>query len=145
MWRVTALVAVLLAMPAMAAVGAAPLTPTQEARAVSIGSQLRCLVCQNESVEESNAALAADLRRVIREQVAAGRTNHEIMQWMTARYGNFIRLDPPFNRVTVLLWSIPVLAPAVGIGLAFAASRRRQPRPLPLTEAEKSRLAELLE
>jgi cytochrome c-type biogenesis protein CcmH len=145
MRRLAAVMVLLLALPALAVAAAPTLTPAQEARAVSVGSQLRCLVCQNESVEESNAALAADLRRVIREQIAAGRTNHQIMQWMTARYGDFIRLDPPFNRLTLLLWSVPVLAPAIGLGLAFAAFRHRQPRPLPLTEAEKSRLAQLLE
>lgn len=121
------------------------LTPAQEARAETIGSQLRCVVCQNESVEESNASLAADIRRIIREQVAAGRTNHEIMQWMTARYGDFIRLDPPFNRLTLLLWSIPVLAPAAGLAAALLAARRRRSEPSALTEAERARLAELLE
>ncbi len=121
------------------------LTPAEEARATAIGSQLRCLVCQNESVEESSATLAANIRQIIREQVAAGRTNHQIMQWMTARYGDFIRLDPPFNRLTLLLWAVPVLAPALGLGIAFAASRQRRPPPAPLTEAEKSRLAALLE
>lgn len=131
----------LLVRPAIAA----PLTAAEEARAAAIGSQLRCVVCQNESVEESNASLAADLRRVIREQVAAGRTNHEIIQWMTARYGTFIRLDPPFNRLTLLLWGIPVLAPVIGLAVALAASRRPRPSPRPLNAAEKSRLSELLE
>ncbi len=130
-------------LPALAAAPA--LTAAQEARAETIGRQLRCLVCQNESVEESNASLAADIRRVIREQVAAGRTNHEIMQWMTARYGDFIRLDPPFNQLTFLLWSIPVLAPAAGLAAALLAARRRRGAPSPLTEAERARLAELLE
>ncbi|HUC16213.1 MAG TPA: cytochrome c-type biogenesis protein [Acetobacteraceae bacterium] len=129
-------------LPALAAAPA--LTQAQEARAERIGSQLRCVVCQNESVEESNASLAADIRRIIREQVAAGRTNHEIMQWMTARYGDFIRLDPPFNQLTLLLWSIPVLAPAAGLATALLAARRRRSEPSALTEAERVRLAELL-
>jgi len=133
----------LLAAPSFAA--GSMLTAEQEARAEAIGSQLRCLVCQNETVEESSATLAANIRMVIREQVAAGRTNRQIMQWMTARYGDFIRLDPPFNRLTLLLWSMPVLAPAVGLGIAFAAGRRRRAPPPPLTEAEKARLAALLE
>ncbi|MGH7118565.1 MAG: cytochrome c-type biogenesis protein [Acetobacteraceae bacterium] len=129
--------------PAIAAMPA--LTAAQEARARAIGSQLRCVVCQNESVEESSATLAANMREIIREQVAAGRTNHQIMQWMTARYGEFIRLDPPFKPLTIMLWAMPILAPAVGLGIAFAASRQRRPHPEPLTDAEKSRLASLLE
>ncbi len=136
----------LILLSALPSAAAPPtLTPAQEARAAAIGSQLRCLVCQNESVEESSATLAANIRQVIREQVAAGRTDHQVMQWMTARYGDFIRLDPPFNRLTLLLWAVPVLAPALGLGIAFAASRQRRPPPAPLTEAEKSRLATLLE
>jgi cytochrome c-type biogenesis protein CcmH len=142
----TALAALLLALASLPALAAAPaLNPAQEARAETIGNQLRCLVCQNESVEESNASLAADIRRIIREQVAAGRTNHEIMQWMTARYGDFIRLDPPFNRFTLLLWSIPVLAPAAGLAAALLAARRRRAEPPARTTAETTRLAELLE
>jgi len=137
------LLVLLFAAPAFPA--APVLTPAQEARAEAIGRGLRCLVCQNESVEESNATLAANIRLIIREQIAAGRTNHQIMQWMTARYGDFIRLDPPFNRLTLLLWAIPVLAPALGLAIALAATRQRRPPPAPLTEAEKTRLASLLE
>lgn len=143
MRRSALLLLVFLAVPALAA--APRLSPAEEARAVAIGNQLRCLVCQNESVEESNAGLAADIRRIIRQQVAEGRTNRQIMQWMTARYGEFIRLDPPFNRLTFLLWSVPVLAPAVGLGVAFLAARRRNSSPDALSEAEKARLAQLLE
>ena len=144
----TALALVLVAAPALAATPT--LTPTltagQEARAEAIAGDLRCVVCQGESVLVSNAALAADMRRIIRQQVAAGRTNHQIMAWMTARYGDFIRLDPPFNRFTLLLWSVPVLAPAVGLAAALLARRRAaQPRVQTLSEAEKARLAELLE
>ncbi|MGH7049956.1 MAG: cytochrome c-type biogenesis protein [Acetobacteraceae bacterium] len=121
------------------------LTPAQAARAEAIGSQLRCLVCQNESVEESSATLAANIRMIIREQISAGRTNHQIMQWMTARYGDFIRLDPPFKPLTVLLWAMPVLAPLAGIGVAVSLARKRRAAPEPLSEAEKARLAALLE
>lgn len=142
-WLFPLLLILLFAAPCRAA--APTLTPAQEARAETIGRGLRCLVCQNESVEESSATLAANIRQIIREQVAAGRTNHQIMQWMTARYGDFIRLDPPFNRLTLLLWAVPFLAPAAGLGIAFAASRRRRDPPAPLTEAEKGRLASLLE
>ncbi len=143
MRRLAAVLALVLAgVPALAA--APSLTPAEEARAEAIGGNLRCIVCQGESVEESNASLAADIRHIIRQQIAAGRTNHQIMQWMTARYGDFIRLDPPFNRLTLLLWSVPVLAPLAGLAAALAARRRRTEPPV-LTEAEKIRLAELLE
>ncbi|HTU54626.1 MAG TPA: cytochrome c-type biogenesis protein [Acetobacteraceae bacterium] len=143
-----ALALALAAAPALAATPA--LTPAQEARAETIAGNLRCVVCQGESVAESNAALAADMRRIIRRQVAEGRTNRQIMAWMTARYGDFIRLDPPFDRFTLLLWSVPVLAPAVGLAAALLARRRAarpfgQPAGPPLSEAEKARLAELLE
>ncbi len=147
-----ALALILAASPALAAAPSltptltSTLTPAQEARAETIAGNLRCVVCQGESVAESNAGLAADMRHIIRQQVAAGRTNREIMQWMTARYGDFIRLDPPFDRFTLLLWSVPVLAPAVGLAAALLARRRAaQPRVQPLSEAEKARLAELLE
>ncbi|MDA8049402.1 MAG: cytochrome c-type biogenesis protein CcmH [Rhodospirillales bacterium] len=137
------LLALLLAGPSFAV--APTLSQAEEARAVAIGSQLRCLVCQNESVEQSSATLAANIRHIIRQQVAAGWTNRQIMHWMTARYGDFIRLDPPFNRLTLLLWVMPVLAPAVGLGIALGASRRRPGPPPPLSDAEKRRLASLLE
>ncbi|MFT9206682.1 cytochrome c-type biogenesis protein [Acetobacter orientalis] len=118
----------------------------QEARAEAIGSQLRCLVCQNESIEDSSAGLARDLRRVVREHVAKGETDHQIMDWMVARYGNFIRLSPPLSVGTILLWSMPVLALLLGLGLAFFSYRRRAATPVappPLSEEEKARLAKL--
>lgn len=91
--------------------------PVQEQRAETIGAQLRCLVCQNESIEDSSAPLARDLRRVVREQVQSGKTDQQIMLWMTDRYGTFIRLSPPFSITTALLWIMPGLALISGIGL----------------------------
>ncbi|MDN7351247.1 cytochrome c-type biogenesis protein [Acetobacter senegalensis] len=120
--------------------------PKQESRAEAIGSQLRCLVCQNESIEDSSAGLARDLRRVVREHVAKGETNKQIMDWMVDRYGNFIRLSPPLSVGTLLLWSMPVLALLLGLTLAFFAYRRRAAAPaapLPLSDDEKARLAKL--
>ncbi len=119
--------------------------PVLEHRAEQIGRQLRCLVCQNEDIEDSGADLARDLRRVVRVQVAEGRSRHEIMAWMTARYGNFVRLAPPLIPATLLLWSMPVLALAIGFAAAaVGAVKRRRVSPLPpLTEAERGRLAEL--
>ncbi|GAN70231.1 cytochrome c biogenesis protein [Acetobacter syzygii] len=119
--------------------------PQQEARAQAIGAQLRCLVCQNESIEDSSAGLARDLRRVVREHVAKGEDNKQVMDWMVSRYGNFIRLKPAFSAGTLLLWAMPVLALLLGVGTAFLFYRRRANAapPPPLNEEEKARLARL--
>ncbi len=136
----------LLATPALAISDPAErlANPAQEARAVDLGGQLRCLVCQNESIEDSGADLARDLRHIVRERVATGETDTQIIAWMTARYGDFVRLRPPFNWLTALLWASPLLALLVGLGAALA-SRRRVARPdIPLDPAEQSRLRDLL-
>jgi len=117
--------------------------PQQEARAEAIGSQLRCLVCQNESIEESNAPLAHDLRSKVREQVKAGRTDAQIMAWMVARYGNFVRLRPPLTPATFLLYATPVLALLAGAAAAWFGRTRQSAPPPPLTLAEQAKLAEL--
>jgi cytochrome c-type biogenesis protein CcmH len=117
----------------------------QEARAVAIGRQLRCLVCQNESIEDSGADLARDLRHIVRQQVAAGKSDREVIAWLVARYGNFVRLRPPLELSTVLLWASPALALAVGGGAAFVAWRNRPAPPPPLTAAERDRLRHLLD
>ncbi len=115
----------------------------QEARAEAIGSQLRCLVCQNESIEESNAPLAHDLRSKVREQVKAGRTDAQIMAWMVARYGNFVRLRPPLTPATFLLYATPVIALLAGAAAAWFGRARQSAPPPPLTLAEQAKLAEL--
>ncbi|MFL5255128.1 MAG: cytochrome c-type biogenesis protein CcmH [Rhodopila sp.] len=107
-----------------------------ELRAEAIGRQLRCLVCQNESIEASDADLARDLRRAIRQQVAAGASDRQVMDWMVARYGDFVRLRPPFDGETILLWSTPVLALAIGFGVVLAARRRAASPARPLTDEE---------
>jgi cytochrome c-type biogenesis protein CcmH len=76
--------------------------PAAEARAVAIGRGLRCLVCQNESIEDSGADLARDLRAIVRQHVAAGETDRQVTEWVVARYGDFVRLRPPFNATTSL-------------------------------------------
>ncbi len=115
----------------------------QELRAEAIGQQLRCLVCQNESIEDSGADLARDLRHIVRQQVSAGHSNREIIAWMVARYGNFVRLRPPFEPFTLLLWMSPALALLAGFGAALLGRRRAAAPPPPLTAAERSRLADL--
>ncbi len=136
----------LLAAPALAISDPAERLPdpTQESRAVGIGGQLRCLVCQNESIEDSGADLARDLRHIVRARVAAGESDGQIVAWMTARYGDFVRLSPPFNPLTALLWASPLLALLAGLAAAYA-SRRRAPSPeSPLSQIEQSRLRDLL-
>lgn len=100
--------------------------PQQEKRAENLGSQLRCLVCQNESIEDSSADLAKDLRKVVRQRIAAGDTDQQVMQWMVDHYGNFIRLNPPFTLTTALLWFMPILALSIGLMVAFVTLRKRK-------------------
>ncbi|MBV1837268.1 cytochrome c-type biogenesis protein [Acetobacter estunensis] len=118
--------------------------PREEARAEAIGAQLRCLVCQNESIEDSSAGLARDLRKVVREHVAKGESDRQIIDWMVARYGNFIRLSPPITLSTLLLWGMPLLALLVGVIAALRVFRRRStPESAPLSEEERARLDEV--
>jgi cytochrome c-type biogenesis protein CcmH len=120
--------------------------PAQEARAEAVGRQLRCLVCQNESIEDSGADLAKDLRQIVRQRVVAGDTNQQIMDWMVARYGNFVRLRPPFNALTALLWASPLIAVGLGFGLAWATRRgARVAAVAPLDAQEQARLRHLLD
>lgn len=93
--------------------------PRQEARAVALQKEFRCLVCQGESLDESNATLAAELRRLIRARIAAGESNDQIEHYLVARYGNFILMKPPLEQDTVLLWFGPLLL--LGVGGATAA------------------------
>jgi cytochrome c-type biogenesis protein CcmH len=117
--------------------------PAQEARAEAIGERLRCLVCQNESIEESQADLARDLRRVVRQRVAAGDTDRQVVAWMVARYGQFVLLRPRFNAATGLLWCSPVLALLAGGGIVWLSRRRQGAPPPPLSAAERAKLVEL--
>lgn len=119
--------------------------PAREERARALGQQLRCLVCQNNSVEESEAEFARDLRRVIRERVSAGDDDAQVMAWMTARYGDFVRLNPALNAHTFLLWGSPVLALAAGGAAVLLSRRRRVAAPAPLTEAERVAVGKLTE
>jgi cytochrome c-type biogenesis protein CcmH len=118
--------------------------PGLEAQAQEIGRELRCMVCQNQSIEDSDADLARDLRRIVRERVAAGDDRAAVMRFVHDRYGDFVLLRPPFNAVTALLWAMPVIA--LGGGLLVILSRRRRlavAEPAPLSEAERRRLDEL--
>ncbi len=98
-----------------------------EARIVAIAAELRCLVCQNQTIADSNAELAKDLRRQIREMLVAGKTDREILDFMTQRYGDFVLYRPPLNPATALLWAGPALL-AVGGAAALLWSLRRRSR-----------------
>ncbi len=97
----------------------------EELRFQALAKQLRCLQCQNESLEDSNAPLAADLRRDVFEQMQAGKSDAEIKRWLTARYSDFVLYDPPLHGGTWLLWFGPLLVLAAGAGAVFVAVRRR--------------------
>jgi cytochrome c-type biogenesis protein CcmH len=116
--------------------------PAQEARAREIFQQVRCLVCQNESIDDSDAELARDLRRLVREQVAAGRSEPEVKAFLTARYGEFVLLRPAFSLGNAVLWAAPLLAAGLGVALWIARLRGAREEP-ELTEAEAGALARL--
>ena len=144
---VTALMLMASAPPPPAPVEDRPLADAaQEARAQAIHESLRCVVCQNESIAESGAVLAADLRQVVRERVAAGDTDEEVRAFMVERYGEFVLLKPPFEEATWLLWLGPFAVVLIGAGAVFAYLRRRRSagEATPLTREEQARLDALL-
>jgi len=117
-----------------------------EQRLVAIAEELRCLVCQNESLAASPADLAKDLRRQIREQIKQGQSNDEILQYMTSRYGDFVRYRPPFKATTLLLWLGPfvlLVAAAGGLGW-YVRQRRARIQPAALSPEDEARVAALL-
>jgi cytochrome c-type biogenesis protein CcmH len=120
--------------------------PVLEARARTLSQELRCLVCQNQSIDESNADLAHDLRVLLRQRLVAGDTDQQALDYLTARYGLFVLLDPPFAPVTYLLWlTPPLLLMGAGIFLVLRARRRRPEQAMPaLTQQEEERAALLL-
>lgn len=120
--------------------------PKLEARARALSQQLRCLVCQNESIDDSQARLAHDFRVLIRQRIKAGESNAQIKAFLVSRYGDFILLKPPFKPETLLLWGTPVLLLVLGSGAIVLAVRRRKPmrKPASLNATEEARLAELV-
>ena len=117
-----------------------------EARARDVSSGLRCLVCQNESIDDSHAGLARDIRLLVRQRLEAGDTDQQIRDYLVARYGAFILLKPPVEWGTLLLWGTPLIVLVLGGGAALLAARRRPSRDpsRPLSEAERARLRDLL-
>jgi cytochrome c-type biogenesis protein CcmH len=116
--------------------------PAQEARAREIFRDVRCLVCQNESIDDSEADLAKDLRVLVREQVAAGKSEDEVKQFLTDRYGEFVLLTPSFNAWNLLLWIGPFLVVAAGVALLLTRLKARQAE-TELSEEEMRRLKKI--
>ena len=111
-----------------AAKEAAPVAddPVLEQRVMQLSSELRCLVCQNQSLADSHADLALDLKNQVRDQLKAGRSEQQVVQYMTERYGDFVLYRPPFKATTVLLWAGPALLLLIGGGLLWRTLRQAQ-------------------
>lgn len=118
--------------------------PAQEARARAIFRDVRCLVCQNESIDDSEAELAHDLRQIVREQVKAGRSEVEIKRFLTDRYGEFVLLTPSFSLGNLALWGGPFLVALAGLSLLLLRLRNKTPDQ-ELSSAESERLRRLSE
>jgi cytochrome c-type biogenesis protein CcmH len=147
-----ATLAALLLLLTFAAPGFAALDPTEmlddpveEARARAISKELRCLVCQNQSIDDSDAALAHDLRALVRDRIRAGDADAEVFEFVVARYGDFVLMTPPFTPATWLLWLAPGLVLVIGGGVALLVLRRARGRGnLGLSADEEARLAALV-
>ena len=158
MWRPLALIALVLTLLLAPAICRAVQPDEimsdakQEARARALSQQLRCMVCQNQSIDDSDAPLARDLRLLVRERIARGDSDKQVMDFLVARYGPFVLLKPPFNPHTMLLWLLPPLALAGGaIALVLYARRRgnetsamSQNDTLPLSSEEQAELARVM-
>ena len=120
--------------------------PALEERVTAVATELRCLVCQNQTLADSNAPLAVDLRNQIRERMRAGASERDIIDFMVARYGDFVLYRPPFKAATVLLWAGPILLMLAGLAVLFFRLSRRRAEPGPeLSDEERARAAALLD
>jgi len=141
------LVAMLLALPALAVDPSEMLKdPALEARAREIGQALRCVVCQNQSIDDSAAEVARDMRRAVRERLSAGDNDAQVFDFMVVGYGDYVLLKPPFKLGTLLLWlGAPLLLLIAASAIMLTALRRRATAPLPpLSDEERERLRSLL-
>ena len=122
--------------------------PALEERARDLSANLRCMVCQNQSIDDSNAPLARDLRILVRERIEAGDSDDEVIEFLVARYGEFVLLTPRMSAATIALWAAPVVLLVLGGGLALMLFRRHRadvaPPPAPLSDDEKAELERLL-
>lgn len=117
--------------------------PALEARARALSAELRCMVCQNQSIDDSDAPLAHDLRVLLRERIVAGDTDEQVMDFLVERYGEFILLKPRFSARTALLWAAPVVLLVVGGVVAFGVMRRRSASPATPTSLSREETVEL--
>ena len=118
--------------------------PQQEARYKKIIAELRCLVCQNQNLADSNADLAKDLRKKTHAMILAGQSDGQIIDFMVARYGDFVRYRPPFRPSTVLLWISPALLLAIGLGVVWRVTKRSRETLSSADEVGKAHVRELL-
>lgn len=121
--------------------------PAQEARAQELMKQLRCLVCQNQSIVDSDASLAKDLRIIVRERIIAGDSDEQVLTYMTNRYGDWVLLKPPFDGATIILWLSPLVLLVIGFFIVLRTQQKRKSYMTaePLTDDEKKRLSDLLD
>jgi cytochrome c-type biogenesis protein CcmH len=118
--------------------------PAREARARALSSELRCMVCQNQSIDDSDAELARDLRVLVRERIEAGDSDREVLDFLVARYGEFVLLRPTTDGVNAVLWYAAPAMLLLALGIGWATIRRRAPAPEELSEAEKTALDKIL-
>ena len=121
--------------------------PALESRARALSSELRCLVCQNQSIDDSQAPLAKDLRLLVRERLTAGDSDTQVLDYLKARYGDFVLLKPPLKAGTLLLWGTPLIVLLAGLAGLLVVQRRRASTPAatkPLTASESEALGRLL-
>lgn len=118
--------------------------PVLEARARAISREIRCPVCQGESIDDSNAPISRDLRIIIRERLVAGDTDREVVDYIVARYGEFVLFNPRPEGSNLILWLAGPVLFLAGVGVAVAAARRRKAPEATLSEAEEARLREIL-
>jgi cytochrome c-type biogenesis protein CcmH len=120
--------------------------PTLEARVKALSSELRCLVCQNQTVEDSTAPVAIDMKNQVRSQLSAGKSEAEVKQYMTDRFGDFVLYKPPLKATTIVLWAGPFIALAFAGGLLVRRLRGRSSAPIatPLSELDRTRAQALL-
>jgi cytochrome c-type biogenesis protein CcmH len=145
--RLAAALALLLAAAPVAAKEAAPAAadPALEQRMMTLAEELRCLVCQNQTLADSNAPLAEDLRNQIREQLRKGSSDREVVDYLVARYGDFVLYRPPLKATTFLLWFGPLLLFAIGFAVLFRRLlRRRSAQEIGMSAADRSRAEALL-
>lgn len=118
--------------------------PALEARARALSAELRCMVCQNQSIDDSDAELARDLRVLVRERIAAGDSDEAVMDYVVSRYGEFVLLRPTFTARNALLWATPVLLLGIGGAFLMLSARRRRTSGAALSEAEAQKLESIL-